>query len=764
MTSTADKKKAGTGGHRVLGTRPIRHDGLEKVTGRAKYGADVQMVGLLYGAMLRSPYAHARIRSIDTTKAVELDGVKAVVTGRDMPEPLPGGSMRETHANLRVIKENALALDKVLYKGHAVAAVAATSIHVAQEAATLIEVDYEVLPPVLTAAEAMKDGAPLLHDDIAAMGRGHGPAGDSSQASSNVASHIQFKRGDISQGFDEADVIVERELTTKPVHQGYIEPHNSTAWWAPDGNITIWTSTQGAFIVRQQVAHLMRVTAANVKVVPMEIGGGFGGKIDTYLDPVTALLSRESGRPVKMVMSRKEVFEGTGPGSGSSMRVKIGARKDGLITAAEFSAVFEAGAYPGSSVGAACMCGLAPYKIENLQVDGFDVVVNKQKTAAYRAPGAPQGAYAVEAVIDEVAQKLDMDPLEFRLKNAPSPGDRQPSGVPFPSIGCIEVEEAMRAHPHYSAPLGGPNRGRGVATGYWFNAGMQSSATISVTADGTISLVTGSVDIGGSRAALAMQAAEVLGIAAEDVHPGVADTDSVGWTGHTGGSRTAFATGIAVIKAAEDVRRQMARRAALLWECKPEEVEFVQGTFVSQKSRDDRLTFKELAGRLMATGGPITVSAQADMDANKGVAPSFAGLMVDVEVDPETGKVDVLRATAFQDAGMAVHPSYVEGQMQGGSVQGIGWALNEEYWFTGDGVMANSSFLDYRMPTSLDLPMIETVIIEVPNPGHPFGVRGAGEISIVPAMAAVSNAVSRAIGTRMQALPMSPAAVLDALE
>ena len=563
-----------------------------------------------------------------------------------------------------------------------------------------------------------------------------------------------------SRGFKEADVIVERTYTTRPVHQGYIETHNSTALWSPNGEVTIWKSTQGPFHVRSQVASILNLPASSVKVVPMEIGGGFGGKINTYTDVVAALLSKKSGHPVKIVMSRKDVFEGTGPASGTYSRVKMGATKDGKITAAELSLAYEAGAFPGSSVASGCGTCLAPYKIESFLIDGYDVLVNKPKTAAYRAPGSPQAAYAVESLVDELAEKLGMDPMDLRLKNITHAGDRQSSGVPFPSIGGEEVERAIKSHPHYNAPLEGPWRGRGVAMGYWGNAGMNSSATVNVTPDGEVTLVTGSVDIGGSRVALAMQAAEVLGITAEDVHPSVGDTDSVGFTGVTGGSRTAFSTGIAVIGAAEKIVAQLKERAALLWETQPEDVDYVDGHVVSRKNPDDKMSFKELASKLMATGGLVTASAHSDP---KGVGPSFSGMIVDVEVDPETGKSTVLRATMVQDVGTAAHPSYVEGQMQGGAVQGIGWALNEEYVYTDDGVMANSSFLDYRMPIALDLPMIDATIVEVPNPGHPFGLRGVGESSIVSPMAAVNNAVSRAIGVRLETLPMSPSVVREAI-
>ena len=752
-----------SGGFKVLGTRPIRHDGLDKVTGRAEYGADIQMAGLLHGRILRSPHAHARIKSIDTSKAEALPEVKAVATSQDFP--IFDGALidfADPQGNVRMMAENDLAHDKALYRGHAVAAVAATSPHIAEEALQLIEVDYEVLPAVLTVHDAMKEDAPVLHEGLTTMFRVERfGRGDDTGVTGNVAGHIQLKRGDIEKGFKEADVVVEREFSTQMVHQGYIEPFASTAFWAPDGHLTVWTSTQGSFAIRAATAAIVGVPESMVKVIPMEVGGAFGGKGIGYLDPVAAVLSRKSGRPVKIVMSRQEVFEGTGPTSGTFMRCKIGMDKSGAITAAQLFLAFEAGAFPGSPVAGGAYVGFGPYKADNLLVDGYDVVCNRPKTQAYRAPGHPQAAYAVETVIDELAETLGMDPMELRLKNAVQEGDRAPSGVPHGRFGCSEVEDAMKAHPHYSAPLGGPNRGRGVAVGYRLNAGGSgSSATINVNSNGTIQLITGSADLSGSRVAVAMQAAEVLGLSAEDVSPSVADTESVGWTGTSGGSRITVDTGLAVISAAEQVIQQMSARAAVLWEVQPEDVDFRDGVFICQKNPADRMGFKELAGHIMDTGGPITCSTS---DKRGGAGAQLAGNIVDVEIDPETGKVEILRYTTFLDAGRAAHPAYVEGQMQGGALQGIGWALNEEYFFSENGTMNNPTFLDYRMPTTMDLPMIDTVIIEVPNPRHPYGLRGVGETPIVPPLAALANAIYHAIGVRMTSLPMSPGAIREAL-
>ena len=763
MTTTTDSQQSPEASqYDVVGTRPIRHDGVDKVIGAAKYGADIQLSGMLHGKVLRSPYAHARIKSIDTSEAEALAGVTAVVTSKDFPiiadEMI---DLAETQGNARLMAEHVMAADKALYKGHAVAAVSATSPHIAEQALALIEIDYEVLKPVLSLQEAMKDGAPLLHGNLTTyfklerFGRG-----DDTGAKSNIASHIQHKLGDVEKGFKEADVIVEREFTTQTVHQGYIEPHASTATWAGDGRLTVWTCTQGSFAIRSSCAAILDIPESAIRVIPTEIGGGFGAKITTYLEPVAAVLSKKSGRPVQVVMSRKDVFEGTGPTSASTMRTKIGATKDGKITAAQVWMAFEAGAYPGSPIGGGTLCATGPYNIANLLVDGYDVVVNKQKVQAYRAPGQPQGAFAVEPVIDELAEKLGMDPLEFRLKNAVKEGDRMPNGVPHPHFGVMEMEEAMKAHDHYQTPLTGPNQGRGVAVGYRWQGGQASSATITVNNNGTINLVTGSVDIGGSRTAVAMQAAEILGISAEDVSPTVVDTDTIGWTGVTGGSRTAFDTGLAAIQAAQETIRLMKARAALLWEIDEEEIIFDGGIFRCT-STEDNISFKDLSARLMRTGGPVTCSVSA---ASPGSGPIIAGNLVDVEVDPETGKVDILRYTAFMDVGTAVHPAYVEGQIQGGTVQGIGWALNESYFYDEEGVMLNSSFLDYRMPTSLDVPMIDTVMIEVPNPKHPFGIRGVGEAPIIPPLPALAIAVSNAIGVKMSDLPLTPDVILAALE
>ena len=554
---------------------------------------------------------------------------------------------------------------------------------------------------------------------------------------------------------------MERKFRTKRVHQGYIEPHASTVMWGTDGYVTVWTSTQQLFRVRDDTSKMLGIPTSRVKVIPMEIGGGFGGKGNggVYLEPVAAVLSRKTGRPVKIAMSRAEVFVATGPTSSGEVTVKMGATMNGRITAAEARLVYEAGAFPGSPVGGGARCMFSPYDIPNGYIEAFDVLCNTPKTSSYRAPGAPIAAFAAEQVIDELSRSLSIDPLEFRLLNVARQGVRQITGPVLPEVGFVDTLQAAMDHPHYSSPLAGPNRGRGVAVGFWGNGSGPASAIASVNPDGTISLVEGAPDIGGSRAAMAMQVAETLGLAAEDIRPSVGDTDSIGYSTGAGGSGVTQKIGIACCLAAQDVKQQMMQRAASIWDVSLEDVEYRDGALHS-KSTEGSLTFKELAARLNATGGPITGRANLNPG---GAGSTIAVHMVDVEVDPETGKVHILRYTALQDAGKAIHPSYVEGQVQGGVVQGIGWALNEEYFYSDEGQMINSTFLDYRMPISLDVPMIDTVIVEVANPGHPFGVRGVGEVSLVPAMGAIANAIHNAVGVRMTSLPMSPGRVMETM-
>ncbi len=744
---------------KVVGTSPVRPDGVPKVTGAAQYGADYSLPGMLWASILRSPHAHAHIRSIDLSKARALPGVKCVIIGSDLPEQkFEYVGPERVAVNYWHMTRNVLAREKVLYEGHALAAVAATTQAIAEVALGLIEVEYEVLPHVIDVDDAMKLDAPLLFSDM--LTRGVEPA---PSRPSNISKKVEFKIGNLDSGFASADEVVEMNFKTAPVHQGYIEPHACLARFGADGQAELWSSSQGHFVVRAYTAKLLGMAIGDLLVHPAEIGGGFGGKTVVYVEPIAAALSRKTGHPVKLMMSREDVFRASGPTSGSSMTVKIGVKKDGTMVAADGLFKFQAGAFPGSPVMNAAICAFSPYVIPNVRTVGFDVVSNRPKVAAYRAPGSPISAFAVESVLDVLAAKIGMDPLQLRLKNAVQTGSPTVQGAQHTHDGFAETIQALVDHPGYSAPIG-KNQGRGVASGFWFNGGGESSATLHINEDGSVSLATGSMDVGGSRASMALMAAETLGVPYDKVRSIVADTASIGYTHVTGGSRVTFATGIAVVDACKKIIDNLRSRAALMWKTDIENVIWEDGyakVLNSNVGDFEPLSLKAIAAQRAFTGGPIATEAAVNAS---GHAPGFSTQFCDVEVDPETGAVKILRFVAAQDVGRAIHRRYVEGQMHGGVVQGIGWALNEEYIYNSDGRLANAGFLDYRMPVASDLPMIETVIVEVPNPSHPFGVKGAGEVSIVPAMAAIANAIADAVGRRMTELPMSPPKVLAAID
>src|SRR6476469_3859065 len=602
-----------------IGQRTIRPDGMDKVTGRAQFGGDLVLPGMLAGRVLRSPHAHARIRSMDTSKAAALPGAKAVVTSADLPEQKFDYVGPERVAqNFWHITRNIMAREKALYEGHAIAAVAAISASVADEAAALIKVDYEVLPHVIDVDEAMAEDAPLLFEDMITRGIEPAPA-----KPSNISKRLEFKMGDVDAGFKQADVVIEKEFKTAAVHQAYIEPHACVARCDADGQTEIWSSSQGHFQMRALTAAILKKPVGDIRVYPAEIGGGSCGNTVTYLEPIATLLSLKSSSPVRLMMSREDVFRSTGPTSGSSMWVKIGVTKDGKIVAADGIFKFQSGAFPGSPVMNGCLCAFAPYDIPNQRSVGYDVVSNRPKSAAYRAPGSPISAFAVESVLDMCARAIGMDPLEFRHKNACHIGTPTIFGPKHAHEGYVQTLEALQNHPAYKVKLG-KNQGRGVASGYWFNGGGDSSATIQVNADGTVLVATGSPDIGGSRASMAIMAAETLGVEYATVRAIVADTASVGYTNVTGVSRVTFATGTAVVNASTTVVKDRCKRAALSWGVDEEGVVWEDGHAkpASSNGGDFKpLSVKDIAAKAAATGGPITASAGVNAG---GQAPGFA--------------------------------------------------------------------------------------------------------------------------------------------
>ena len=733
---------------KVVGTRPNRPDGIDKVTGRAKFGADAYAPGMLHAAIVRSPHAHAKILKIDTSRAEAMKEVKAICTRADFVDGLTGEDWN--------ILENVMAGDTALYDGHAVAAVTATTALAARDAAKLIEVEYEILPHVTDVDKAMAKDAPIIRDGTAdkSVPEGMHP---------NVVRYHESGHGDVEKGFAEADLVIEDTFQTEATHQGYIEPHACLAQLDRDGKGEVWCCTQGHFNVQKVCAALVGTDSSQIRVTASEIGGGFGGKTAVFIEPVALVLSRKANRPVKLVMSRSEVFRATGPTSSTSMDVKIGMKKDGTITAGQGIFRLQGGAFPGAPMEFTAMCAFAPYNLENVSQVGYDVLANRPKQAAYRAPGSPMAAFAVESVVDQLCNELGLDPIEVRLKNASHAGTKASFGPKFDQIGLVETLEAAKKHPHYSAPLG-EGEGRGVSCGFWFNHGGETSVSLALSEDGTAAISVGTPDIGGSRASMCQMAAEELGIDYDKVRTTIADTATLGYNEISHGSRVTYASGLATIKAARDAVDTLCHRAAAKWGIDREAVYWENGCAKPSGPNAgdfEPLPLAKITARMGSTGGPICGHYEATPE---GAGVSFATHIVDAKVDKETGQTSVERYTVIQDAGKAIHPTYVEGQYQGGAAQGIGWALNEEYIYGEDGRLQNSVFLDYRIPVASDLPMIDTVIVEVPNPGHPYGVRGVGETSICPPLAAIANAVSSAAGVRLKQLPMSPPRILEALD
>ncbi|MGH6770863.1 MAG: xanthine dehydrogenase family protein molybdopterin-binding subunit [Xanthobacteraceae bacterium] len=736
---------------KIVGSSPVKHDGLDKVTGRAKFAADFFLPGMIVGKILRSPHAHAIIKSIDTSAAEKLPGVKAVITRDDFPEIKAGSADGD-------MTRNAMAREKALYDGHPVAAVAATSESIAKAALKLIKVEYEVLPHVIDPVEAMKDGAPILHPYLRTKG-----VKDAGDKQTNVVERLELNMGDAAAGFAEADVIVEREFDTKPMHQGYIEPQACVASCTEDGQIELWCCTQAPWVFRDRLSNILKIETAKIRVQQSEMGGGFGGKTGFYPEPIAIQLSRKAKRPVKIQLTRNEVFRATGPVSGTKSRIKMGCKKDGTICAAEAELIFQTGPFTGSAFTNAPQAMFTRYALKNVKTTSYEVVSNRPKVNSFRAPCVPQIVFGVEGVIDEMARKIGMDPIDFRLKNAAVEGYKTIYGDVFGPIGFVQTLEAAKKSEHYNSPVP-KGQGRGVASGFWFNRGGETTGTLNVGIDGSVTLILGTTDVAGSRISISMMAAEELGIPVDKVRAVMADTHSLGFNRVTAGSRTTFSTGMVIVDSARKAIAELCRRAAGIWGVPEDAVTFEDGHCKPASSNVgsfEPMSIAQIAAKTMASHGAIAGHSEMNVT---GAGPGFGLHICDVAVDQETGRVDIARYTVVEDAGKAIHPLQVEGQYQGGAVQGIGWALNEEYYYGEDGRMQNPSFLDYRMPVASDVPMIGTEIVEVPNPRHPYGLRGVGEVPVVPTMACIANAVGQVIGVRPQSLPMSPPKILKLIE
>jgi len=752
-------------------------DGVEKVTGEGIYGVDVKLPDMLHARLLRSAYAHARILNIDTTEAEKIPGVYALVTARDMPNRRVGLSLKD---------EFILARDKVRYIGEAIAAVAAVDLERADEALRAIRVDYEELPPVFDALEALRKDAPIIHEDLASYEQSSyqirfmRPIGGT-----NVASHIKVRKGDVEKAFQEADVVLEETFRCHRIHHCYLEPHAVLADYRKD-KITVWTNGQRPFDICNYVADLFGIPISKVRIVNTKIGGGFGGKITARLEPIAIALSRKSRRPVKLVLTRQEEFTGFGGQHSALVRIKSGAKKDGRLIALEMETVWDAGAYADGGISVASMAGAAgapgPYRIANLKVDSYLVYTNKANPTALRGMGMQQIAWAVESQMDMMAERIGIDPVEFRVLNAFEEGDRSATGEVLDSVSVKECIRKVAEAIEWGKPSQDPNRGKAICAWHKFSApGTTSSALVKINGDGSVTLLTGASEIGqGSNTVLAQIAAEELGIGLEEISVISGDTDATPFDHGSFSSRVTHHTGNAVRMAAQDARRQLLEVAVQMLqpsEVTPEALEIKDRRIFVKSDPQIGLPFAEaaLASRVRY-GSPIVGrgafrgrgSHLLDPETGQSKKPAasewvYMAQGAEIEVDPETGMIEILRLVGAFDCGKAINPLSVRCQIQGGTMMGVGLALYEEMVYE-DGQMVNPNFMDYMIPTAQEAPPIEALVVEKPHPAGPYGAKGIGEASIVLVAPAIGNALYAATGIRIKDLPLSPHRVLTALE
>ncbi len=744
----------------VVGKRLPRVDAGERVTGRATYPADLTRPGMVTGHIKRSPHAHARIIAIDTTKARALKGVLAVVTASDFPVIEPGTIIPfgETGADAWVSALTVIARDRVMWRGQPVAAVAATDPHIAAAALELIDVQYDVLPALMDIETATAPDATLIHPL-------HKPKGFDAAAPAprNAGGRTLIERGDVTAALASAAATAAIKTVIDTAHQGYIEPLACVAEADATGFVTLWVSSQGAFQTEVQTAVLLGLSQSKLKVIPLEVGGAFGGKITVHVEPIAVRLAQMCGRPVKIVVSREELMSGgSGPAAAARIDVRVAADPEGKLTAIDGRYVFDSGGIPGTPTTLLMQASAAPYQCPNLRLEGFDVITNKPRTEAYRGPGGIQAAFAMEQAIDELALALDLDPLELRRRNAAVTGSLMPIGTPFPSLGLTTIIERVAAHACWRDPIvpGHLPRGRGLALGYWRGTSMTSAAHVTIAGDGRPMVTMGSVDISGTRTTMAQVAAEEFGLPIGDVYVAMGDTKSSGYSDAAAGSRVGRTMTAAVSQACQDALAQLRPRAAEKLQCRPEDLAYASGVFRASSPGGGSISLFDLMRATLTEGAIVGrgVSTKLPLGVEAGAH------VCDVEVDPETGQVTILRYTAFQDVGRALNPVAVEGQIEGSVSQGLGWALTEGFDYAPDGRLRNASLLDYRMPTALDLPAIDCVIIETPVPNVPYGVRGVAEMPIVPVAACVGNAIRRATGVRMTQMPMTPERIVRALQ
>jgi CO/xanthine dehydrogenase Mo-binding subunit len=732
----------------VVGTPTRRLEGREKVTGLTRYTADLDVPGLLHVQLVHSHLASAEIRAIDTAAARAVPGVVHVVTAADLPERDVAGP------------DQALAVDRVFYAGQPVAAVIATSEIAAHDGAAAVEVDYEPLPVVSDPEAAMRAGSPKVMDveeeaseeDAAMHGAGGGGETEPANRPRNVSSVASVRRGDAAAALAASDVVIRQAYSVAGVHHAPMEPHVSTIRPEPDGGYTIWAPTQGPFALRDEVAKLLEIPAHRVRVVPMPVGGGFGGKV-MLLEGTLALLARLTGKPLRLVLTRRQAFALAKGAPAAHFELELGAKKDGTVTGLRARFHYDNGASAGWHGGISSAFLSGTYRWQGVEVTGFEVATNKTPVDAYRAPGAPQTYFALESAMDELAQALNIDPIELRLRNAVREGDTSGYGDTWPRIAFIECLEEAKRHPLYTAPLG-PGEGVGVAAGSWGGARTPSAAGCRVEPDGTLSIQIGTPDISGASTGLAMIAADAFGYPVEKVRIETGETGSAPFGAVAAGSQTTYSLGGAVHEAAAEARRQLLEIATEELEAAPEDLELADGR-VAVRGVPERFVeitkLVTLSSEFMGKYRPIQASGRS---AVKEASPQFTVHIARVKADPDTGAFQLTGFAAIQDVGRAINPAEIEGQIHGGVTQSVGRALGEQLVYDEEGQLRTGSLLDYELPSVDQMPEIDVRLLEIPSPVGPLGAKGVGEPPAIPGAAAVANAVSRATGVRVRSLPI----------
>jgi CO/xanthine dehydrogenase Mo-binding subunit len=745
--------------HRLLGRSSKRIDGERKVTGAEKFTADLRLPGMLFARPVTSPYPHARVRSMNKDAALALPGVVAVLTAEDLPIRRPFSSLPG---------KSPLAFGEIAFAGQFVAIVLAENDQAAQDAVELVEVDYAELPAVPDFDSGLAEDAPAARVDTVdtnsdeAAAHNADAATQASEAeqpaSANVSSTLKFERGDVDAGFANAARTAEVTIRSESVHQGYIEPQVAMASIDPVGEITIYTSTQGAFLGRARAAEWLGRPVGDIVVKTMPVGGGFGGKF-ILLEPLTAALAVATNRPVLLEFGRTDDLAASNPAPACEIAVKIGADASGKLTALKGDLTFDTGSMSGSPLQIAAILLGGYYKFDNLLITGREVITNRAPAGAYRAPGAQQATYAIESAIDDLAEALGIDPLEFRLRNCAEEGDLRPNGGAWPRIGLKETLEALRNHPAWQ------NRqpGTGIAIGGWPGGIEPATSICRLDHDGKFTVVVGSADISGVNTGFRKIAAEVLGMEEEDVVVVGADTAAAPYAGASGGSKVTYTVGAAVMKAAQDARQQVLQIAAQHLEANPEDLEIADGQVRVKGVPNASVGLKDIANMSMSFAGKYEPVYGRGATAITESAPGFAAHLANVSVDEETGEVQVNHYVAAQDVGFAINPALVEGQMMGAVAQGIGWALYEAIEYDETGQLVTGTLTDYTLPRSNDIPPIETILVEVPSVHGPFGAKGVGEPPAIPGPATIRNAIKHASGARLSTLPMRPERVLEAL-